>query len=104
VPVRELPGLDAQVLDVRERSEWDAGHLDGSLHTPWHDIVGLPDGLDPGRPIAVVCASGQRSAVAASLLARAGAQQVIHVVEGGVGTWERAGWPIERAEPARAAG
>jgi hydroxyacylglutathione hydrolase len=84
LPVDELPGLDAQVLDVRERSEWDAGHLDGSVHAPWHDIAELPEGLDPARPIAVVCGSGQRAAVAASLVARAGAQRVIHVVDGGV--------------------
>ena len=43
-----------------------------------------------------MCASGQRAAVAASLLKRHGARDVIHVVEGGVGTWEREGWPIER--------
>jgi rhodanese-related sulfurtransferase len=72
------------VLDVRERSEWDAGHLDGSVHTPWHDIAELPAGLDPAKPIAVVCGSGQRAAVAASLVARAGAEHVIHVVDGGV--------------------
>jgi hydroxyacylglutathione hydrolase len=84
LPIDELPGLDAQVLDVRERSEWDAGHLDGSVHTPWHDIEALPEGLDPERPIAVVCGSGQRAAVAASLVARAGARRVIHVVDGGV--------------------
>jgi hydroxyacylglutathione hydrolase len=91
VPVRDLPGLDAQVLDVRERSEWDAGHLDGSVHAPWHDIDGVPEGLDPDRAVAVVCASGQRSAVAASLLARAGARHVIHVVEGGVPALLQAG-------------
>jgi glyoxylase-like metal-dependent hydrolase (beta-lactamase superfamily II) len=87
LPIGQLPAReDVQVLDVRERSEWDAGHLDGSVHTPWHDIAGVPDGLDPERPIAVVCASGQRAAVAASLVARAGAPHVIHVVDGGVPT------------------
>ena len=85
-----------QVLDVRERSEWDEGHIPGSVHLPYHDIHGLPDGLDPGRPIAAICGSGQRSAVAASLLKRHGAGDVIHVVEGGVGTWARSGWPVER--------
>jgi rhodanese-related sulfurtransferase len=44
----------------------------------------------------VICASGQRSAVGASLLKAHGAQEVIHVVNGGVGTWERLGFPIER--------
>ena len=65
-------------------------------HVPYHDIHALPDGIDPARPVAALCASGQRAAVAASLLARFGAAQVLHVVDGGVGTWERAGHPIER--------
>jgi len=85
-----------QVLDVRERIEWDAGHIPGSLHVPDHDIHALPGGIDRGRPIAAICGSGQRSAVAASLLQRYGAGDVIHVVEEGVGTWQRSGWPIER--------
>jgi hydroxyacylglutathione hydrolase len=85
-----------QVLDVRERAEWDAGHIPNSMHTPYHDIRELPDELDAGRPIAAICASGQRAAVAASLLKRLGAKDVIHVVDGGVPRWEREGWPIER--------
>ncbi|HET9103885.1 MAG TPA: rhodanese-like domain-containing protein, partial [Solirubrobacteraceae bacterium] len=75
---------DLQILDVRERSEWEAGHVAGSVFEAWHDITGVPDGLDPARPIAVVCASGQRAATAASLLERYGAQRAIHVVDGGV--------------------
>jgi hydroxyacylglutathione hydrolase len=85
-----------QVLDVRERAEWDEGRIPGSVHVPYHALHELPDGLDPDRPIAAICASGQRSAVAASLLQRAGAAHVIHVVDGGVGTWAAAGWPVER--------
>jgi glyoxylase-like metal-dependent hydrolase (beta-lactamase superfamily II)/rhodanese-related sulfurtransferase len=97
----DVPGLherrdELQVLDVRERSEWEEGHIPGSAHTPYHDVRAVPDGIDPARPIAVVCASGQRSAVAASLLQRFGARDVLHVVGGGVGTWGRAGWPISR--------
>ena len=87
---------DLQILDVREQSEWDDGHIPGSTHVPYHDIHSMPDALDPAKPIAAVCASGQRSAVAASLLQRFGGESVIHVVDGGVGTWERAGHPIER--------
>jgi glyoxylase-like metal-dependent hydrolase (beta-lactamase superfamily II)/rhodanese-related sulfurtransferase len=85
-----------QVLDVRERSEWDAGHIPGSVFEPYHDLHGIPDGLDRAAPIAVVCASGQRAAVGASLVKRAGAAQVIHVVEGGVPLWGREGWPLTR--------
>jgi rhodanese-related sulfurtransferase len=89
-------GAGPQVLDVRERTEWEEGHIPGSLHVPYHDLTALPAGLDPGRPVAAICASGQRSAVAASLLQRAGAEHVVHVVDGGVGTWAAAGWPVER--------
>jgi hydroxyacylglutathione hydrolase len=76
---------DVQLLDVRELAEWDAGHVPGSLHTPYHDLGrALPDGLDEERPIAVLCNSGPRAAVAASLLKRYGYDDVIHVVDGGV--------------------
>ena len=87
---------DVQLLDVREQSEWDAGHIPGSVFVPYHDIRGVPEGIDPARPVAVICGSGQRSAVAASLLLRHGARDVIHVVDGGVPLWERSGWPVER--------
>jgi rhodanese-related sulfurtransferase len=84
-----------QVLDVREDSEWRERRISGSMHVPYHDIHELPPGLDPARAVAVICGSGQRSAVAASLVQRLGALDVIHVVDGGVGTWARAGYEIE---------
>jgi rhodanese-related sulfurtransferase len=89
---------DVQILDVREDDEWRTSHIPGSTHVPYHDIHSLPDGVDPGRPVAAMCASGQRAAVAASLVSRYGAERVLHVVGGGVGTWERAGHPIEHGE------
>ena len=99
----DVPGLHErmhdgpaiQVLDVRERAEWDRGHIPGSVSTPYHDIDSIPEGLDTAAPIAVICGSGERSGVAASLLVRQGAQQVLHVVDGGVGTWAARGWPVE---------
>jgi hydroxyacylglutathione hydrolase len=98
LPLADLPGRagDVQILDVREQGEWDEGHIPGSAFTPWHDIDGLPDGLDPSRPIAVVCGSGQRAAVAASLVQRHGGAHVIHVIDGGVPAWGRLGHPLER--------
>jgi hydroxyacylglutathione hydrolase len=85
---------EVQILDVRERDEWDAGHISGSIHEPYHDIHDLPEGIDPARPVAAICMSGQRSAVAASLLKRYGADHVLHVTDGGVGTWRRRGYPV----------
>jgi rhodanese-related sulfurtransferase len=49
-----------------------------------------------------MCGSGQRAAVAASLLQRHGAKHVIHVVDGGVPKWKREGWPTEQPEAAKA--
>jgi hydroxyacylglutathione hydrolase len=87
-----------QILDVRELSEWRDGHIPGSMHVPYHDIRALPKGLNPERPTAVICASGQRSATGASLLAAHGAREVIHVVDGGVPLWGRLGGALERGE------
>jgi rhodanese-related sulfurtransferase len=98
--VRSDPSL--QILDVREKNERDTGFIPGSQFLPWHDIDGLPEELDPQRPVAVVCASGQRAAVAASLLQLHGAQQVIHVVGGGVPTWRELGQPIVGPQKAAA--
>ncbi len=85
-----------QVLDVRERDEWEDGHIPGSVHVPYHDIHSMPESLDATRPVAVLCASGQRAAVGASMVARLGGQHVMHVVGGGFGAWQRAGHPVER--------
>jgi hydroxyacylglutathione hydrolase len=100
VAARDLPSWLAsepgiQLLDVRERHEWDAGHLPGSVFTAWHDIAGIPAGLDPARPIAVICAHGIRAATAASLLKRYGANDVVHVVAGGVPELAREGIALE---------
>jgi rhodanese-related sulfurtransferase len=96
VTVDELRALDVQIVDVRERDEWEAGHIPGSVFAPYHDIRELPAGVDPSAPVAVICASGQRAAVGASLIQRHGAHEVLHVVDGGVPAWERAGYPIVR--------
>jgi rhodanese-related sulfurtransferase len=92
-----------QILDVRERAEWDEGHIPGAVPCPYHDISDLPAGIDPTCPVAVICSSGQRSAVAASLVQRLGVDEVVHVADGGVGTWAARGWPIEQPTPAGAA-
>jgi hydroxyacylglutathione hydrolase len=92
-------GDELQVLDVRDAKEWDAGHLPGAVLRTWHDITALPDGLDPERPVAVICASGQRAGTAASLVQRFGAHAVIHVVDGGVPTLQSLGIELT-TEPA----
>jgi hydroxyacylglutathione hydrolase len=77
---------EVRLLDVRDRDEWDEGHVEGSRHLPYHDLrKGVPDDLRNGRkPLAVACSVGNRSSIAVSLLRRAGVDGVVHVASGGV--------------------
>jgi glyoxylase-like metal-dependent hydrolase (beta-lactamase superfamily II)/rhodanese-related sulfurtransferase len=81
-----LRGGEVLLLDVRERDEWDAGHVPGSVHVPYHDLGnGIPaEVLDAGCTVAVACSAGNRSAIAASLLRRAGVDDIVHVAEDGI--------------------
>ncbi len=77
---------DAVLLDVREDDEWEEGHVEDSLHVPYHDLHnGLPKEIrEADKPLAVACSVGNRSSLAASLLERAGIENVLHVADGGV--------------------
>ena len=90
IDVGELAGRlrrgDVRLLDVREEDEWEEAHVPDSLHVPYHDLRdGVPPELRNGdRPLAVACSAGNRSSIAASLLKRAGVEDMVHVAEGGV--------------------
>jgi hydroxyacylglutathione hydrolase len=86
---------DVSLLDVREDEEWEEGHVEGSVHVPYHDLRdGLPGTVANGKPVAVACSIGNRSSIAASLLKRAGVEDVIHVADGGVADLEAEGIPL----------
>jgi hydroxyacylglutathione hydrolase len=71
--VDELAAGEAgEILDVRQTTEWDAGHLEGSRHLFVGDLPERLDGFDPSERQTVICASGYRSSMAASLLDGAG--------------------------------
>lgn len=65
------------VLDVRQRDEWDTGHVDEAIHIPFDDVEGRLDELPPRPQIWVHCAAGLRAAISASLLDRAGRRTVL---------------------------
>jgi hydroxyacylglutathione hydrolase len=65
-------GEAGDVIDVRQRSEWEAGHLEGTRHEFVADVADGLDGFDRKATTTVVCASGYRAAMAASVLDRAG--------------------------------
>jgi len=81
------------VIDVRQDSEFEAGHLAGSLAIGAGDLPDRLDQLPRDRRIATICASGYRASVAASLLRAAGFNHVDWVASG-VPTWEAAGHPV----------
>ena len=90
---------DAVVIDVRRRSEWEAGHLPGVRHVSLAELPARLDELPRDVPIVMQCQGGGRSAIAASLLQAHGFQDVANLA-GGYSAWERAGHPVEREDAA----
>ena len=88
------------VLDVRRDLEWAAGHLDGAVHIPLHELAGRL-GEIPAGELWVHCQAGYRSAVAASLLQAA--HRAVTAIDDEFGRAAEAGLPVVR-EPAAARG
>ena len=93
-----VPHADTQLIDVRGRSEWDAGHIATARHIPLGYLVDGVRDLPRATPIVVQCQSGARSAIAASVLEAQGFTSVRNLV-GGFGAWAAAGLPVDHARP-----
>jgi rhodanese-related sulfurtransferase len=95
---KELAGnKDWAVIFVDTSKDFAAGHVPGSQWVPrgWlEERIGeaMPD---KGRPITVTCVNGMQSILAASTLVDMGYQRVA-ALEGGMGSWRKAGLPLER--------
>jgi hydroxyacylglutathione hydrolase len=83
------------VLDVRDDDEWTEAHIAGSIHLPYGELPERQGELPRDKAIAAICSGGKRSGLAASILQREGFERVIHVANGGVGTWRTSGRPVE---------
>ena len=70
------------VIDVRTPREWNAGHIEGALHIPLAELTRRASEIPRDRTIATMCEGGYRSAVAASLLARAGVDRLANITDG----------------------
>jgi hydroxyacylglutathione hydrolase len=79
---------DAVVIDVRNNSERQAGHVPGTIHIPLGELAARADELPRDQPIAVHCQGGGRAAIGASVLQSLGFEQVLHV-KGGYTEWEK---------------
>jgi rhodanese-related sulfurtransferase len=87
-----------QLVDCREPYEWEAGRVEGAIHIPLNSLMagGGTDRLDPGKPTAVICRTGNRSELATMMLQARGFEA--YNVEGGMEEWARAGYDYSAAD------
>lgn len=104
-PLAQVPQIAAQdlaesiknggvtLIDVRNDSEWSAGHIDGAIHIPLGRLSERIDDVPRHKPIVMQCAGGVRSMIGASVLKTNGVDRVINLT-GGFGAWTKAGLPV----------
>ncbi|MBI4791068.1 MAG: MBL fold metallo-hydrolase [Chloroflexi bacterium] len=88
-------GDSTRVLDVRQDSEWQAGHLPHAMHVEGGRLPAIELPMPNAEPIVVHCAHGDRSTVATSILERRGFGNV-RLLDGGFSAWQAAGYPVTR--------
>lgn len=81
-------GQDVVLLDVRERWEYETGHIPGAINLPWNSQVLQAEyaSLPKDRPVIVVCRSGNRSRLASAFLDERGFGDVRNML-GGMVSW-----------------
>jgi len=90
----ELEGADAPlVLDIRNPREWATKHIGGSVNIPLNHLQERMAEIPRNRRIAVHCAGGYRSSIAASILHQYGITNLIEMA-GGLAAWEAAKLPV----------
>jgi rhodanese-related sulfurtransferase len=83
----------AQLIDVRERYERDAGHIAGSRHIELARLASEAETIDRDRPVIFHCHVGSRSLMAAQAFRQAGFDA--WSMAGGMEIWEQEGRPVE---------
>lgn len=83
---------EVTILDVREQSEWDLGHIDGATLIPLGQLQWRNSELDPALKWVCVCHIGARSYYAAAFLRQIGYDA--SSMEGGMVAWEEHGLPV----------
>jgi rhodanese-related sulfurtransferase len=84
---------DAQLIDVREEREWDAGRIGGARHVVLGEVAAQASTIDQERPVVFYCRVGARSAMAADAFRRAGYDA--YSLDGGLEAWTERGLPLE---------
>ncbi|EJS56561.1 hypothetical protein ICG_02363 [Bacillus cereus BAG1X1-3] len=89
-----IKGGSVRVLDVRSKKEWEEGHLHDAIHITLGNLFEKLDDVPKDCPIVLQCRTGLRSAIAASILQRAGIKDVVNL-KGGFLAWKNAGLPYD---------
>jgi rhodanese-related sulfurtransferase len=76
----------AQLIDVREPNEYEAGHILGARNIPLSQMKMRMKEIRPDKPVYLYCQSGMRSGRAAQTLYRKGYKDLSHL-EGGFKKW-----------------
>ena len=82
------------LLDVRQPGEWQSGHAKVAMHIPLGEVSKRMSEIEKDKPVVVICASGNRFAMAATALAKSGFATVYNF-SGGMGAWQGAGLPLK---------
>ena len=91
IPLVDPSEIDSTVIDVRQRSEYETGHVPGAVHV---ELGGLAHSSVPVGPVTVMCGHGERAMTGASILTARGHRDVT-VLDGGPDTWAT----LERPTP-----
>src|SRR5437773_11537201 len=86
---------DIVLVDVREKHEWNEGHIPGALHVPRGFLeLQIEEAVpDKSKTVVLYCAGGVRSLMAGKTLQQMGYQNVISM-SGGFGQWKGNGYPF----------
>ena len=88
-----LRAAGAQLVDVREDQEWDAGRIGGARHIALGEVAAQAQTIDRETPVVFYCRVGARSAMAADAFRKAGYEA--YSLEGGLEAWAGEGRELE---------
>ena len=94
IPVDGVVALkEAQLIDVREGYEHEAGHIPGSQNVEVTELTAAAESLDRDKPVVFYCRSGDRSTMPAEAFRASGWDA--YTLDGGLAAWVEAGQPLE---------
>ena len=88
----------AVVLDIRDKADFDAGHIVDSVNIPYASLESRIDELKKyeGKPIVIACKMGQHAGAAGTQLKKAGFENVSRL-RGGIAEWRGQNLPVVKA-------